>query len=125
MRSDPRPVREDFPVEVTGAASRQDRQYAVDKVRSLAPYAAHQVQRAHVTLGKADASRSWRPGRMPRVRAAATLDVNGRSVHARASGGTAREAVDRLRRRLYAQLAWRRRSLRAGYAWVSRPRRRP
>ena len=125
MQSDPGLVREDFPVEVTGAASRQDRQYAVDKIRSLAPYPARQVQRAHITLGKADGSRSWKPGRMPRVRAAATLDVDGRSVHAQTSGGTAREAVDRLRRRLYAQLAWRRRSIRAGYAWVSRPRRRP
>lgn len=125
MQSDPRSVREDFPVEVTGAVPGRDRQYAVDKIRSLAPYAAHQVQRAHVTLGKADGGRAWARGRMPRVRAAATLDVDGRSVYAQATGGTVREAVDRLRRRLYAQLAWRRRSLRAGYAWVSRPRRRP
>ena len=120
MQSVPRPVREDFPVEVTGASSRHDRQYAVDKIHSLAPYAARRVQRAHVTLGKADGSRAE-----ARVRAAAALDLDGRSVYAQASGGTVHEAVDRLRRRLYAQLAWRRRSIRAGYAWVSRPRRRP
>lgn len=123
----PQQVRESFPVEVTGAASQADRRYAAEKVRSLAQYAERPVRRAHVTLSKADDRSSVRRAhtRTAPVQAAASLDVDGRAVNAKATGATVHEAVDRLRQRLYAQLAWRKRPLRAAYAWVSRPLRRP
>ncbi|HLK43049.1 MAG TPA: HPF/RaiA family ribosome-associated protein [Thermoleophilia bacterium] len=121
----PQQVREPVPVDVTGAASQADRRYAVEKIRSLAQYAGRPVKRAHVILGKADDRSPARRARSPRVQAVASLDVDGRPVNAKATGATAHEAVDRLRQRLYAQLAWRKRPLRAAYAWVSRSPRRP
>ena len=112
-------VRTPFPVDVTGAASQADREYAIEKIQPLAEYADRPVRRAHVTLGKAGGRRA------PRVQAAASLDVDGHYVNAKATGVCAREAVDRLRQRLYAQLAWHKRPIRSAYAWVSRPLRRP
>lgn len=122
----PQQVRQSFPVEVTGAASQAERQYAVEKIQSLAQYAGRPVRRAHVTLSKADDRTPTRSISAPRTQAAASVDVDGHHVIAKATGATAREAVDRARQRLYAQLAWRKRPLRAAYAWVSRkPVRRP
>jgi hypothetical protein len=121
----PQQVRELFPVEVTGAPSRYDQEYAVRKIRMLGQYAGRPVRRAHVTFAEADhRTHAVRAG-APRIRATASLDVDGRPVHAQATGATAREAADRLRQRLYAQLAWPKRPLRAAYAWVSPPPRRP
>jgi ribosome-associated translation inhibitor RaiA len=116
---------ESFPVDVTGASSQADRQYAVEKIQPLAQYAERPVGRAHVTLGRADDRTPARRARTARVQATASLDVDGHPVNAKATGATVQEAVDRLRQRLYAQLAWRKRPLRAAYAWVSRPPRRP
>ena len=105
------------PVEVTDAPSERAHRYTAEKIGSLARYAPRPIRHTHVTI---NAPRADSPHCS--VRAAATLDVDGRAVHASASADTLYEAVDLLRHRLLAQLSRQRRPLRArAYAWFSRP----
>jgi len=103
-------------IEVTGALSAEERQYAAEKIASLATYAHKPLRHAHLTIGT-----SRNPAVAQRVSASASLDVDGRTLTAKAVGTTPREAVDTVRHRLYVQLGRRQRFPARAYAWVSRP----
>lgn len=105
-----------FDVEVTGALSAEERQYAVEKITSLVTYAHQPLRHAHLTIRT-----SGNPAVTQRVNVSVSLDIDGRALTAKAVGATLREAVDTVRHRLYGQLARSRRFPARAYAWVSRP----
>lgn len=86
-------------IEVTGLHGPEERRYAVEKFHALAAYAHRPLRRVHVTVVV-----SGNPGALHPVSLSATVDVDGRSVHAHAAGESVHECIDAARQRLYGKL---------------------
>ena len=87
-------------VQVTGASSDTDQQYAAEKIRSLATHTHRPLCSAQVVIEHAgNPAASWR------VKASGNVNLGGVHLHASGTGSNYREAVDRLHARLHVELS--------------------
>lgn len=94
-------------VELTGLHTPEERHYAVQKFHALAAYTHRPLRRVHVTVVV-----SGNPGAIHPVSLSATVDLDGRLVHAHTAGDSVYECIDAVRQLLYTKVV-RQRALRA------------
>ena len=99
MTSTTEPTRTTVQVQTRGGIALDDATYAQEKVAAVLRFAGGTVLRAQVRVTRLPVPRFARP-----FVAQATIDVNGRTVQARASRPTYTEAVDELQDRLRERL---------------------